>query len=161
MSQPEEYVPLPGSEQALTPGAHLLGVADPQEVIEVTVRVRPRAAHPRPAEGEPTSIFLVHPHHQVGREGSPAASSADPIDLVRVEAFARAQGLHVREVSVPRRRLVLSGSGRALSAAFRVSLERYEIAGARYRAAIGPVRLPAELAPLVEAVVGLDSRPSA
>src|SRR5207244_2033245 len=77
------------------------------------------------------------------------------------QAFARAHGLEVREESLARRSLVLSGSAQAMSAAFRVTLGRYETDSGSYRGTSGPVHLPAELAPTVEVVIGLDNRPYA
>jgi kumamolisin len=48
-----------------------------------------------------------------------------------------------------------------MSAAFGVTLERYEHAGGQYRGRTGPVHVPRELSSVVVAVLGLDDRPAA
>jgi hypothetical protein len=41
MTTPKKRVTLAGSERAIHPGARLLGAADPQERIEVTLLLKP------------------------------------------------------------------------------------------------------------------------
>jgi kumamolisin len=78
-----------------------------------------------------------------------------------LEAFAHAHGLQVKEVSPGGRSVTLAGTAKAMSTAFGVSLARYETPGGSYRGTTGPVQVPADLAPVIEAVVGLDNRPHA
>jgi hypothetical protein len=40
----EQYVALPGSERELVPGARVVGPVDANEVIQLTIKVRPRPA---------------------------------------------------------------------------------------------------------------------
>ena len=40
----QQYVALPGSERQLVPGAHAVGPVDPNEVIQLTIRVRSRGS---------------------------------------------------------------------------------------------------------------------
>jgi kumamolisin len=54
---------------------------------------------------------------------------------------------------------VLSGTVAALSNAFGVVLEHYEHPHGSYRGRTGVVHVPANLAPIVEGVFGLDDRP--
>jgi kumamolisin len=76
-------------------------------------------------------------------------------------AFARAHGLDVVETSIPRRSVVLAGTLAALSTAFGVTLQQYAHPGGTYRGRTGPIHVPPELAPIVQAVLGLDDRPQA
>jgi kumamolisin len=101
------------------------------------------------------------PGHPLSRSDFAARHGARPEDLAAVEAFARDNGLQVVDSDPARRRVVLAGTVEAMSRAFDVELHRYEAAGAAYRGRVGHVRIPAELANAVEAVLGLDNRPQA
>jgi kumamolisin len=105
------------------------------------------------------SALPIQERHYPSREEYEAAHRAAPEDVAKVRSFARAHGLSEAEADPDGRTLVLSGTARALSEAFGVSLGRYQAEGASYRAASGPAHVPPELAPIVEAVIGLDDRP--
>jgi kumamolisin len=76
-----------------------------------------------------------------------------------VADFAAAHQLTVIDESTARRSVVLSGTIDQLSSAFGVELLRYEQPDGTYRGRTGPIMVPAELAGVVVAVVGLDDRP--
>jgi kumamolisin len=78
-----------------------------------------------------------------------------------VEAFSRAAKLDVVEVDLPGRSVVLSGTVRALSEAFRVRLQMYQHGDAVYRERRGSVHVPSHLGAIVQGVFGLDTRPRA
>ena len=155
MAADERRVALEGSDRSPIPGAREVGPVDPDERVEVTIRLRPArpdvVADPtRPASG----AFLTRTEFR-------AATGADPAAIVLVEAFARDHGLEVIESEAAERRIALAGGAARLAAAFGVSLHRYEAAGATYRGRIGPITVPARLEPIVEGVFGLDDRPQA
>src|SRR5205823_2400598 len=75
--------------------------------------------------------------------------------------YATSAGMRVLESDRATRRVVLEGTVAQASAAFGVSLGTYEAAGLTYRGREGDVQLPADVAPVVEAVLGLDNRPQA
>lgn len=95
----------------------------------------------------------------------PARSSppgtADPAAVAKVESFAREHGLKVEEVSLPRRTVTLSGTAAQMSKAFDTQFERCQYRGRSYRARTGPIMLSTDLAPSIEAVLGLDDRAQA
>jgi kumamolisin len=97
----------------------------------------------------------------MSRQDYAARYGARPEDLAVVEEFARENGLEVVARDPARRQVILSGSAAAMSRAFQVELHRYESTDAVYRGRTGPVRVPAELEGVVEAVLGLDDRPQA
>lgn len=152
MARPRR-VELSGSERTPLAGAVAVGPAPAAERLEVTVRLRPRAALPELAAdhaGVPlTRTELVERH------------GAQPRDVAAVEAFAGEHALEVVSAHAGRRSVVLAGSTAALSRAFGVELERYEHAGGAYRGRVGPLHLPPALASAVEGVFGLDDRPQA
>jgi kumamolisin len=90
-----------------------------------------------------------------------AAHGADPTDLAKVEAFARAHGLVVVESSAARRSVFLSGTAANFAAAFGTKIEHYSHDGGTYRGRTGPLTVPADLADVVEGVFGIDNRPAA
>jgi kumamolisin len=152
------FVSIPGSERQPLRGARRVGSAQPDEPLEVTVRVRRKQPLPATALAEPRApaqrTYLDHAQLE-------AAHGADPADITAVEAFARQKGLTVIESSAGRRSVKLSGTVAQFSNAFKVVLEQWEHAGHRYRGRIGPVQIPSQLSGIVVGVFGLDNRPFA
>ena len=62
---------------------------------------------------------------------------------------------------MPRRTVKLKGGAADLISAFDVKLGRFEHSGHQYRGRTGAIYLPADLAPHIEVVLGLDDRPQA
>jgi len=147
--QPSARIVLRGSEKRPVADAELVGDVHPDERIEVTVHVRRRAE-------------LVLGSEPLSREEFAARYGADPADLARVEAFARAHDLVVVHTSAARRSVLLAGTAAQLSSAFGVDLRLYaHPGGGTFRGRQGPISVPAELAGVVEGVFGLDDRPAA
>ena len=129
-----------------------LGLADPDERVEVSVIVKPRRPLDELQPGAPP----------MSREEFAAAYGANQGDLQRVEDYARGRGLEVVEASQPRRTVVVAGRSADVAAAFGVSLIRQQQDdGTEYRAPDREVQVPAELQGVVEGVFGLDTRPIA
>ena len=138
---------VPGSTRTRPPG-EFVAVADPNERITVTLRVRSKHASP-PLPGH------------LSREEFAAAYGAGEGDLERVDSFAQENGLTVVEREPARRTVRLEGTVAQMSAAFGVSLGTYRVGGTNFRGRTGTISLPATLANVVEAVLGLDTRPQA
>jgi len=152
--------PLKGSERAVMPGAKVLAPADPTERLEVTLLVRRRASEELRSNvaalcsGKSAAAPL-------SREEFTARHGADPADLAAVRAFAAANGLAVVLEHAGRRTVILSGTVAQFNAAFHVHLQQMRHGSCSYRGRTGGVELPSSLAGIVEAVLGLDSRPQA
>ncbi len=144
------YQPVSGSERVARAGARRVRDAQPQAPVQVTVVLR------RPA-GAPAAERAA----RIDRAEAERLLGADPADLEAVQAFADGHGLAVRSVDRAARAVVLAGTVEQMNAAFRVSLGDYEHPDGSYRGREGAVHLPAELAPAVVAVLGLDDRPQA
>jgi len=158
MNIPEGYQRIEGSERRIAPGARLIGPADPNETVSVTIIVRRRPdGSPMPEMDYWTKTppgqrkFLSHEEFAV-RHGAAQA------DLDAVVNFARSHGMTVVETSVARRAIVTSGTVAQTSRAFAVELGRYESPTEKYRGREGVIHIPADLANIVEGVFGLDSR---
>src|SRR6202041_3976365 len=153
-------IALKGSERVAMPGARVLAPADPTERLEVTVLGRRRAGaelRARAAQiaaGKASLPYLT-------REDFAARHGADAADLAAVRAFATAHGLVVVLEHAARRTVVLSGTVAQFNAAFNVQLQRMQHASCSYRGRTGSIELPSSLEGVIEAVLGLDSRPQA
>ncbi|HTD74414.1 MAG TPA: S53 family peptidase [Steroidobacteraceae bacterium] len=153
-------IPLKGSERVVMPGAKVLAPADPTERLEVTVLVRRRASQELRshvatlASGKSAAAPL-------SREEFSARHGADPADLAAVRAFAAAHGLAVVLENAARRTVMLSGTVAQFNTAFQVQLQQMRHGSCSYRGRTGGVALPSALNGIVEAVLGLDSRPQA
>ena len=158
MSAQPSYVAIPGSEREPLPQAQAVGPTDPNERLEVTVRVRRRQALPDPrvmAAQSPAQRRYLTGTEYTRQYG------ADEADLEKVAEFARQHGLHVVTQSAARRSVLLSGTVADVSSAFQVTLNDYEYPQGTYRGRTGPVTIPTDLQEVVEGVFGLDNRPFA
>jgi kumamolisin len=154
--------PVSGSERTTLPGAHLVGPADPQERVLITILLRRRASSPGVAALiQEQGSGAQQQRKYLSHEEFSAAHGADPGDVEKIEDFAHEHGLDVVEVHPTQRRIVLSGTVAAASTAFGVYLARYEHPAGSYRGRVGEVLVPEDLAPIVEGVFGLDNRPQA
>jgi kumamolisin len=160
MSAPKKQLPLAGSERVPMEGAREIGPANPNETVDVTIRLRSRAGK-KPIVNAAEFTKPIAKRAILSRKEFEQRHGADPDSVARVEAFARQHKLLVKEKSLARRTIVLSGTVAAMNEAFGVELKEYEYASGRYRGRTGPVNLPAELHDAVEGVFGLDNRPQA
>jgi kumamolisin len=160
MSAPKNSLPLAGSERAPLEGAREIGPADPNETVDVTIRLRSRAGK-KPIVNADAFTKPIEDRTILSRKEFEQRHGADPDSIARVESFAREHKLTVKEKSPGRRTVVLSGTVAAMTEAFGVELKEYEHPTGRYRGRTGSVHLPAELHDVVEGVFGLDNRPQA
>jgi kumamolisin len=153
-----ELVPLPGSERTELPAAQPAGSLDANETIEVTVMPRRRAEVPQALVTGSSTVTSAELAQRYG---------ADPADVSLVTRVLADHGLTVTDARPESRRLKVSGTVAAMSATFATTLTRVtsphadgsgEVAH-RYRS--GGLSVPAELAGVISAVLGLDDRPQA
>jgi kumamolisin len=90
-----------------------------------------------------------------------ARYGADTKDVEQVETFARSHRLEVLTVNRGARTVLLSGSTAHVDKAFQVELAQYQGPQGAYRGRTGPLYVPAGLAGVILAVLGLDNRPQA
>ena len=162
----DNYAPLQGSERRAATGAKLLGPAESDNTITVTVMVRRRKDGPPMPEPE------LHTPQSERRRMPPeefaAKYGAADEDFAKVADFARSHGLTVVETHPARRTMVLSGTIARMSSAFQVKLGLYEHTVTQdrshethtetYRGREGSIYMPKGLHGIVEGVFGLDNR---
>jgi len=158
MNVPAGYQPLANSARRARRAAASVGPADPDEQLTVSVVVRRRAEAPPLLSHEHWMATPPGRRAFLSRDEFAARFGADPVDLDRVAAFGRANGLTVVESSTAKRTVVLSGTVAQMSAGFAVELNRYQSPREAYRGFDGAIHLPADLVDVVEGVFGLDNR---
>lgn len=120
-------------------------------------------------EGEPITVSVLLPRKapidptvRMTRKQFAEKHCADASSKKIVQAFAAEYGLSVEEPKEHGRcMLYLTGSQEAMEKAFGVSLQSHTTAAGKLRLREGDITLPEEVAPHVEAVLGLDNRPQA
>jgi kumamolisin len=157
MNAGQKQTKLAGSTKHRLPNAEVVGEV-PSAEFRVTVTVRRRnelpsiEAQSKQKPGERT--YLTREEH-AERHG------ADPVDIARVEAFARENGLRVTDRNPAQRTVTLSGTAPAYSKAFGVDLKMYKSGEVSYRGREGDILIPENLQGIVTSVTGLDNRPFA
>ncbi len=154
----EQLVELKGSHREPVKGAERVRDVDPGEEITVTVYVR-RDPTAQPA-ADPAAEARKRPQDR--RYLSPAEVEASfgaaPADLQAVTDYAASKGLRTSAMSPATRSVRISGPAGALGAAFGVELSYVRHGDITYRGRVGPVKVPASLSGVVEAVLGFDNR---
>jgi len=159
-SAPKNPLALAGSERAPLPGAKEVGPANPNETLDVTIRLRSRAGK-KPMISPEEFTKPVEKRKLYSRKEFAQEHGADPADIARVEKFAQEHKLKVKEKSAERRTVILSGTVTAMNEAFGVQLKQYDHPSGSYRGRTGKIHVPADLHDVIEGVFGLDNRPQA
>jgi kumamolisin len=149
MSASKKRVPIPGSDRSPLTGASELGPANPNEIVEVTIRLRSRTGK-TPIVDDRELSKPVGERKTLSRTEFEQRHGSDPEDVAKVESFALRHGLTVKEKSPARRTMILSGTVAAMQDAFGVELKEYNHPSGKYRGRTGPIQLPAELSEIVE-----------
>ncbi|MFZ0957208.1 MAG: S53 family peptidase [Candidatus Sulfotelmatobacter sp.] len=160
MPTPKKRLPLAGSERAPMEGAQEIGPANPNETVDVTIRLRSRTGK-KPIASADAYEKPIEKRTILSRKEFEKLHGADPESIARVEAFARQHKLTVKEKSAARRTVILSGTVAAMNDTFGVELKEYDHPTGKYRGRTGAIQLPADLRDVVEGVFGLDNRPQA
>jgi len=158
-----KWVELPRSKREPMRGARVVAETDPNEIIDVTVRVR-HGKGTKSLAGTVAALAATpaHARRHLSREEYTVAHGADHGDLEKVMAFASEHGLSAHSASVARRSVHLVGTANAMAKAFGVDLKHYQVDnGQTYRGNADHVHVPDDLSGIVEAVVGFDTRPHA
>ena len=142
----QQRVVLPGSEKAPLPRQPARNRLAPASVITVSVIVKRKSPLNTSRLGK----------DRLTRAQYRQKHAADPAAIKLVRAFAKEFGLTVgKDTPKPERRTIkLTGTVAAMQKAFDVSLMQKMLDGNTYRVREGSIRVPAELADAVEAVLG-------
>lgn len=145
-----EKVVVRGSERLPLPASRLIGPADPNALLTVTVLLRRRTEEmPKPGTA------------RVTREEFAAHFGADPASLEPIEQLARDNDLTIVEVDLARRVVVLVGTVGNMSEAFGTDLQLFQSPDGIARSRTGVLYVPPNVAQVIDGVFGLDDRPQA
>jgi kumamolisin len=128
-----------------TPTGHPHGSTPPDEPIEVSIYLKPRGHHMGMSRAELTA----------------RRTTDHAADIKLIENFAKSADLKVEAVDPGRRLVRLSGTAAQMQSAFKTSLSAYQDGKHKYRGRSGALSMPADMAAIVESVLGLDTRPAA
>jgi len=148
-------VPLSGSHREAVENARQLGPAAPDTPLRLTVQLYPRDPAALTAKIE-TPGYTPYNRDEFARAHAPSDE-----DVATVRQYLEAHGLSVATVSPDRRSLGVTGPVSAAEGAFNTTLYAYERDGRRFHARTGHLQAPRAVAPLIEGVFGLDTRPFA
>ncbi len=151
--------PLKGSVHKIPKEHKLLKLTSPREMITVTLIIRRRKGGPKLRAVSDFSARVKAVRQPVDRTQFIANHGADPKEVEQAAACARANGLEVVETNLGARSVVVRGTAARLNKMFDVKLCDYQGPLAKYHSHVGPTKVPGEIATIVEAVIGLHSRP--
>jgi kumamolisin len=152
----EQRFAIPGSETIQSNGGSWLPV-DADHTINPTIVIR----RPQRA-GDISKELLSGSLRQMSRAEAQNLLRVDPADLTAVETFLKGYGLTIIAESAEARTVHAEGSAVQVGQAFGVTIEwRIDPKARKYLSYQGALTVPAELAGIVEAVLGLDLRPVA
>ena len=156
----DSRIVLNGSNRGPVAGARLIGRTDAAAPVRVTVVLKRKV--PIDSTTLDRHVALL-PHERALADHATFAAQygADDDAVSAVLRFAAAHGLAVSDVDKARRVVVLTGPVSAMEEAFGTELNDYQSERGTFRGRRGPILLPPDLQPFVEAVLGLDNRPVA
>ncbi|MCC8942566.1 S8 family serine peptidase [Bradyrhizobium sp. Arg68] len=152
-----QTIELAGSYRAAPPGATNVGEVDPDERIVLTVYLKRRT----PDTFEPGCA------EDLARLSKPVTRRALAAQRRRTHARAAARikklaaqfHVTVLEIDLSRRIVVLEATARTLTEVLGATLRIYDDGRSRFRARVGSLVVPKEIAPWTRAILGFDQRP--
>jgi kumamolisin len=140
-----------------SPNAKRKGNADKSDFINITVKLRPGEALPDLLDPKVYASF-----HPISRDEFAKKYGSSSVDIRIIHEFAHRSGLTVVKTEPEKRTVELRGSIGQIQKIFTVSLSNYQDKkGVRFRARKGDIKIPQELAPIIQGIFGLDTRPIA
>ncbi len=175
--------PLPGSERPQIKGSTLLGPVEANELITVAVIVRQKPGSPEVPDLQHWQDTPPEERTYLSAEEFFARHGAAAEEVGRVADYLKNRGLRIVDQHAGKRRILAEGTAEQMNSAFGVTLNRYraperkvpvkpvhkegqerpsgesaKIVAHEHRGFEGPLHLPANVAAVVEAVIGLDDR---
>lgn len=150
-------IDLAGSYRAAPPGATDVGEVDPDEQIVVTIYLKrrtPDAFQPGSA-GDLARLAKPITRRALAAQRRRTHGRA----AERIRKLAARFHVTVLEIDLTERIVVLQASARLLTEVLGATLRIYDDGRSRFRARVGTLVVPKEIAPWVRAILGFDQRP--
>jgi kumamolisin len=152
-----QKVALAGSYRAEPEGATYVGDVDPDERIVITVHLKRRSLDKSQPGSADDLARLSKPITRralsVQRRRTHARAAA------RIRKLAKANHVTVRSFDLAQRIVVLEATARTLAEVLGATLRIYDDGRNRFRARVGRLMIPKEIAPWTRAILGFDTRP--
>jgi kumamolisin len=150
-------IALAGSNRAEPEGAVYAGEVDPEQLILITVYLKRRS----PDKFQPGSAGdLARLSKPVTRRALAAQRRRTHAHAAaRIEQLAKKYGVVVRDVDLVGRTVMLQASALRMMQIFGATLRIYDDGRRRFRARVGQLTIPKEIAPWTRAILGFDERP--
>lgn len=146
------YVEFPNSRKAAPTATHI-GDVPADEPIEVSIYLKRRdSVEPVTATGVPEDRRAALAQHRATQYAG---------DIALIKSFATEAGLTVSAVEPARRLIKLVGPADKVQKAFQTKVANYHDGKTAFRGRSGALYLPENIAPIVEAVLGIDDRAAA
>jgi subtilase family serine protease len=157
-------VALEGNTRPEARTARDLGAVDPAlRLLDIKLQLKRT-----PAEQKALDLFvesLQQPsspnyHHWLSAEEFGRRFGADPVDIIRIEAWLTAEGFTVETVAPGHMEIDFSGTAAQVARSFHTEIHNLDVDGERHIANMSDPMLPAALAPVVAGITSLnDFRP--
>jgi len=134
------------SHRTLPAKAQRVAEVPPDEPIEVSIYLKPRA------DSDLADAALSGTDRRAALRAHRAAQHQDDVKLLH--KFATESGLTITEVHPERRLVKIKGPASKMQAAFGTNLAIYHDGKQQFRGRSGALRLPAEVASVVEGISG-------
>ena len=135
--------------RAMRPGAKVLGVADPDEWIELTIKIRRKKALPEVGKTAMKPLSVQELETQYG---------AAAADMDKVRTVLTGVGAKVLKEDAVSCGIRAGARAEVWESIFQVKLFHYAHSEGNYRGRKGDLRVPVELQEIVVGVFGLDNR---
>jgi kumamolisin len=156
-----ERVAIKGSKASTVNGSEKTGAPDPDEIIEVEIHLRYHPESKGLPKIEELMAHLPHKRKHLTHEEFETLHGASSEDIAKVTAFAQKHHLAVEEVNAAHRLVTVSGTIKTLSSVFGVLFHNHKHPkpGTIFRTYEGTVKIPKDLAGIVNGVFGLENAP--
>ncbi|WP_338691492.1 S53 family peptidase [Bradyrhizobium sp. 26S5] len=152
-----QKIQLAGSYRAEPPGASYVGEVDPDERIVVTIYLKrrtPDAFQPGSA-GDLARLAKPITRHALATQRRRTHGRA----AARIRKLAARYRVTVLEIDLSQRTVMLEATARLLSEVLGATLRVYDDGHCRFRARVGALVVPKDIAPWTRAILGFDQRP--
>jgi kumamolisin len=136
----------------MRPGSQVLGVADPDEWLELTIKLRRKKALPEPGTGGAKGAKPLSRTELLAQYG------ADPADIEKVRTVLTGLGMKILKEDAATCTVRAGATAAVVESVFQVRLFHYSHPKGNYRGRKGDLHVPAELSGIILAVFGLDNR---
>ncbi|KJC58740.1 hypothetical protein UP10_21965 [Bradyrhizobium sp. LTSPM299] len=153
----DQKVQLAGSYRAAPPDATYVGEVDPDEVIVITVYLKRRTpdAFQAGSAGDLARLSKPITRRALATQRKRTHGRA----AERIKKLAARFHVAVLDIDLSQRIVVLEATARLLTGILGATLRIYDDGHSRFRARVGAMAVPKEIAPWVRAILGFDQRP--